>query len=411
MQGVYLSFLILCIAASGFGFGHGQKVLNVVDFGAIGDGQTDDTNAFLSAWKALCGDDGANQGSPSLQIPEGKTFLLQPVEFQGPCKSVSVQVQVQGKIIAPSTIEEWKNCEADCWICFVGVANLNMYGSGLLDGQGSDWWMRTVQANNLNASEIACNPPGTALNFERCDDLQLSGLTHVDSPKGHIGINDCNGVLISNLNIAAPENSPNTDGIDVARSTNVHIQDSTIGTGDDCVAINGGCSYINITNIACGPGHGISVGSLGKDGQYDTVEEVHVRNCSFTGTQNAARIKTWPGGSGYARKISYEKITLVASKNPIIIDQHYCDGVRNCRNSSTALQVSDVTYSSFHGTSVDEEAIRLDCSGRGCINIVMDNINITSADPGKTTYAYCEHTSGTSWFTAPNVPCLSVSGF
>ncbi|KAJ6295471.1 hypothetical protein OIU76_027450 [Salix suchowensis] len=229
--------------------------------------------------------------------------------------------------------------------------------------------------------------------------------------KGHIGINDCNGVLISNLNIAAPENSPNTDGIDVARSTNVHIQDSTIGTGDDCVAINGGCSYINITNIACGPGHGISVGSLGKDGQYDTVEEVHVRNCSFTGTQNAARIKTWPGGSGYVRKISYEKITLVASKNPIIIDQHYCDGVRNCRNSSTSLQVSDVTYSSFHGTSVDEEAIRLDCSGRGCINIVMDNINITSADPGKTTYAYCEHTSGTSWFTAPNVPCLSVSGF
>jgi polygalacturonase len=71
-----------------------------------------------------------------------------------------------------------------------------------------------------------------ALNFEKCDDLQLSGLTHVDSPKGHIGITDCNGVLISNLNIAAPENSPNTDGIDMARSTNVHIQDSMIATGD-----------------------------------------------------------------------------------------------------------------------------------------------------------------------------------
>jgi galacturan 1,4-alpha-galacturonidase len=78
---------------------------------------------------------------------------------------------------------------------------------------------------------------------------------------------------------------------------------------------------------------------------------------------------------------------------------------------STALQVSDVTYSGFQGTSVDEEAIRLDCSDRGCINIVMDNINITSLDPGKTTYAYCEHTSGTSWFTAPYVPCLSVSGY
>ncbi|KAL9376246.1 hypothetical protein Peur_030366 [Populus x canadensis] len=391
MMDVYFSFLILCIAASSFGIGHGQKVFNVVDFGAIGDGRIDDTNvytlalltcihafAFLSAWQALCGDDVA-QGTPSLQIPGGKTFLLQPVKFQGPCKSVFVHVQVQGKIIAPNTIEEWNNCQADYWIGFVGVANLNVYGSGLIDGQGSVWWMRAMQASSLNARKIACNPPSIALNFERCDDLQLSGLTHVDSPKGHIGINDCNGVLISNLNIAAPENSPSTDGIDMARSTNVHTM---IATGDDSVAINGGCSYINITNIACGPGHGISVGSLGKDGQYDTVEE---------------------GGSGYARKISYEQITLVASKNPIIIDQYYCDV------DSTASQRRDIQW--LPRNTVDEEAIRLDCSDRGCINIVMDNINITSLDPGKTTYAYCEHTRGTSWFTAPNVPCLSVAGY
>lgn len=32
---------------------------------------------------------------------------------------------------------------------------------------------------------------------------------------------------------------------------------SFIGVGDDCIAINNGSAYINITNIACGPGHGI----------------------------------------------------------------------------------------------------------------------------------------------------------
>jgi len=37
----------------------------------------------------------------------------------------------------------------------------------------------------------------------------------------------------------------------------------------------------------------ISVGSLGRNGNYDTVEEVYVSNCSFTNTQNGARIKTW----------------------------------------------------------------------------------------------------------------------
>ncbi|MED6210487.1 hypothetical protein PIB30_064553 [Stylosanthes scabra] len=28
-------------------------------------------------------------------------------------------------------------------------------------------------------------------------------------------------------------------------------------TGDDCVALNGGISFVNITDVFCGPGHGI----------------------------------------------------------------------------------------------------------------------------------------------------------
>jgi len=37
-----------------------------------------------------------------------------------------------------------------------------------------------------------------------------------------------------------------------------------------------------------------SIGSLGKDNERDDiVENVNVRSCSFTGTQNGARIKTW----------------------------------------------------------------------------------------------------------------------
>ena len=39
--------------------------------------------------------------------------------------------------------------------------------------------------------------------------------------------------------------------------------------------------------------HLYSVGSLGKNGAYATAEEIHVRNCSFNGTLNGARIKTW----------------------------------------------------------------------------------------------------------------------
>jgi len=36
------------------------------------------------------------------------------------------------------------------------------------------------------------------------------------------------------------------------------------------------------------------MGSLGRNNAYDTLEEVYVKNCTFTNTENGARIKTVP---------------------------------------------------------------------------------------------------------------------
>lgn len=70
-----------------------------------------------------------------------------------------------------------------------------------------------------------------ALTFEKCNDLKVVGLTHVNSPGSHIHVTGCNGVAMSNLNITAPASSPNTDGIDIGQSINVHILHSNIATG------------------------------------------------------------------------------------------------------------------------------------------------------------------------------------
>jgi len=45
----------------------------------------------VKAWSAMCGSGG---NSKTFIIPSNKTFLLQPLTFQGPCKSPSVQVKV-----------------------------------------------------------------------------------------------------------------------------------------------------------------------------------------------------------------------------------------------------------------------------------------------------------------------------
>ncbi|XP_047328561.1 probable polygalacturonase At3g15720 [Impatiens glandulifera] len=273
-------------------------------------------------------------------VPAKKTFLIRSLLFNGPCISQSPQIQIDGTLIAPDNINRWAGCASNTWIMFSQINGLNVYGEGKLNGNGLPWWqgdnLRYLHNNNFEYSFQykhprlgsprmgSCSRPA-ALRFSQCNNLEVKGLTHINPPRNHISINDCNNVKISEIKITAPEHSPNTDGIDISSSTNIHIMNSIIGTGDDCVAINNKCSNIIIEGVQCGPGHGLSVGSLGKGGDYAQVEGILVKNCTFNRTTNGARIKTWPGGNGYARNITFENILLHNTKNPIIIDQHYCN--------------------------------------------------------------------------------------
>ncbi|KAK8681221.1 hypothetical protein V6N13_053628 [Hibiscus sabdariffa] len=389
---------------------------NVMDYGAVGNGLVDDSQAFDEAWKAVCS---ANVGeeTATLVVPQGKTFLLDALVFEGPCLPKTLHFQIGGSVIAPQGTS-WGNGQVDAWIHFSSIENLILDGGGTINGQGSSW----------DFSSIASVAPFG---------LRLKGLTHLDSPMLHISINDCKDVVLSHLHIMAPGDSPNTDGIDISNSINVQIQDSTIGTGDDCVAINGGSSFINIIGVNCGPGHGISIGSLG-DGAFDTVEGVHVKNCNFSNTQNGVRIKTFKvrvvrilkmvsyfriilmkkeivGWFGFRQNISFEQILFDNVKNPIIIDQFYEEKIRYrsygiWEKAAGGIKVSDVTYSDVRGTSASEQAINLDCNnGVGCSNIVMRNIDITPSGGGggPNIQGLCHNAHGTAFHVKPQVPCLS----
>ncbi|KAL6194527.1 hypothetical protein ACLB2K_035609 [Fragaria x ananassa] len=322
------------IASFSFGNGYGQNgTLSVLDFGAHGDGVADDTQAFINAWNKLC------STSQLLKIPAGKTFVVKPFELLGPCKFSSVILQIDGNIVAPSTLKGWGDvCKLGCWLCFRNVKGLIIKGGGLINGK---------------------------------------------------------------------ENSPNTDGIDISLSSQVTIQDSVIRTGDDCVAIKGGSSFVNVTHVTCGPGHGFSLGSLGQDPTTeDKVEHIYFQNCNCERTMYCARIKTYMGGVGYAREIFFRGMTLVQSRNPILIDQHYVAVAANFPAKNGGVKVSEVEFIGFTGTSSSEEAITLDCSDLGCSNILMDHVILTSAT-GKPLRSVCRKATGRATFTKPLVPCLS----
>ncbi|TKY68794.1 polygalacturonase protein [Spatholobus suberectus] len=376
----------LCVRST---VGTKNTFYNVMDYGAHGDGKSDDSQAFLSAWQHMCG----TQGTPTLVIPPKGEFMVRNIKLNGPCKATSIHIQLQGKIVAPAKDAWVKGLTIDDMSTLILISNVNgltIDGTGgLIDGNGSTWW----KCNS-------CSRPAV-FSFESCNDLTVSHLSITNSPRAHITIDGCKDVIFSHIDIRAPADSPNTDGFDISSSNNISIEDSTIESGDDCIAINGGSSYIKATGIACGPGHGISIGSLGRNNAHDTVEEVYVRNCSFKNTTNGARIKTCPGGSGYARKITFEQIKLINAHNPIIINQYYGSNY----STNGAVEVSNVTYRGFQGTSADDKAINLDCCSSGCFNIVLDQINIVYSKPGKKVYASCNNAHGTVTSTVAGCSC------
>ncbi|EOA22760.1 hypothetical protein CARUB_v10003473mg [Capsella rubella] len=382
--------------------------ITVTSFGAIGDGKTDDTKAFLKAWEAVC--KGRSRGNTKILVPQGKTFMLKPLAFVGPCKSSSISFMIRGNLVAPGYT--WYAGRYPTWINFDSINGLVLTGGGTIDGRGSLWWGKVD------------NRP-SAMHFNNCNGLRISNLRHLNSPRSHVGLSCSKNIEVSGLRMTAPGNSPNTDGIDISNCQEVNIHASVIATGDDCIAINSGSSRINITGIFCGPGHGISVGSLGLYGDFATVEEVRVKNCTFTNTQNGVRIKTYQNGSGYARKISFDYINMVASENPIIIDQSYhnkgtnggkrksSNSYQNCHlakprsqhGNSKGVKVSDVRYTRIHGSSASDQAITLNCDADlGCAGIVMDHVNMISSTSGHKVFASCKNAQGS--FYASKVSCL-----
>ncbi|GAV69808.1 Glyco_hydro_28 domain-containing protein, partial [Cephalotus follicularis] len=373
------------------------EVFNVVDYGAIGDGITDDTQAFMDAWKAACNSKSAN--STTMYIPHGKTYLLQPIIFNGRCKSNNINFQIDGKITAPSDPYDWKCDEDRCdhWIVFEHFeGRLSIHGSGTINGQGKNWWSLSCK-HHQNIGFI----------INHSYNVHINHLRFEDSPQMHIALERSRNVHASNLTIQAPGNSPNTDGIHIQHSSNVFIHNTLIKTGDDCISIGDGSSHISIRDIACGPGHGISIGSLGVNGENETVEFVRVRDVHLTGTTNGVRIKTWQGGKGYARNILFERITSHGSTRPIVIDQYYCPH-QYCKNETSAVQISNVMYSQISGTSHRQIAVELACSeSTPCTDIFMKDIHLQSTEDGDETSSYCLNVRGLrNSQVFPNVPCL-----
>ena len=153
----------------------------------------------------------------------------------------------------------------------------------------------------------------------------VQDITSKDSKFFHINLFECKKLQFQHVTITAPADSPNTDGIHMGSSSQITITNATIGTGDDCISIGDGNQDVTINQVTCGPGHGLSIGSLGKYQNEQPVSGIRVTGATLSNTDNGVRIKTWPSSpSGVASDIHFENIVMNNVANPIVIDQNYC---------------------------------------------------------------------------------------
>ncbi|XP_071690990.1 probable polygalacturonase At1g80170 [Rutidosis leptorrhynchoides] len=380
---------------------HGSKILvNVDSFGAAGDGVSDDTKAFENAWTQAC-----SAAKSVLLVPPGRTYLVNATRFRGPCVGKLI-IQIDGTIIAPAEPKEWDPKNPRNWLYFSNLTGATFQGRGTIDGSGKNWWAASCKKNKANP----CVGAPSAFTIDQSSSIKVNGLTFQNSQQMNFVISRCESVRIFSVVVSSPEDSPNTDGIHLTGSTNVVIQNSKIGTGDDCVSIVNASSNIKMKNIYCGPGHGISIGSLGKDNSTGIVSKVVLDTAFLKGTTNGLRIKTWQGGSGYVNAVRYQNVKMENVANPIIIDQFYCDSPKSCQNQTSAVEISQIMYQNVSGSSKSAEAMKFACSDTvPCNNIILNNINLQRFD-GKTAQTYCHSVTGINYgLVQPSADCLTSS--
>ncbi|KAJ0678471.1 putative endo-polygalacturonase [Helianthus annuus] len=120
---------------------------NVLDYGAKGDGASDDTLAFQAAWADAC-----KVEASTMIVPSDYEFLVGPISFSGPYCQRNILFQLDGTIIAPTDAQAWGKGLLQ-WLEFTKLVGLTIRGKGTIDGRGSVWWTNSMVDDPIDNEE------------------------------------------------------------------------------------------------------------------------------------------------------------------------------------------------------------------------------------------------------------------
>ena len=282
---------------------------NITDFGAMGDGVTNNAASIQNTINAA-----AEAGGGVVVVAVSgnlSNYLSGPI---GLSNNVNLQVNA-GATLKMLPRASWPSLLPP-FISGSGLHDIEISGAGTIDGNAgfgsANWWPNLDTAHRPDF-----------IHFDgACTRILIQGVTLQNPPAFHLMLKGNNvSVTIQNITINTPGTSPNTDGMDLA-STNVLVQNCFISDGDDNIEIGGSggpAADITVSNCTFGVGHGVSIGSNIQGGVHDLT----VSNCAFNGTDYGIRMKSDRDLGGLVQNLVYRDITMTNVGIPIAIYSFY----------------------------------------------------------------------------------------
>uniref|UniRef100_UPI0026D520A8 glycoside hydrolase family 28 protein n=1 Tax=Paenibacillus sp. FSL H8-0548 TaxID=1920422 RepID=UPI0026D520A8 len=353
----------------------------ITDFGAVGDGRTDNTDAFRQAI-ACC----VNAGGGKVVIPPGiwstgpiklasrlelhaeagavvqfskrsGDYPLIASQFEGKpsirCQSPldaedAEHLAITGKGVFDGGGDAWRPVKrlkvtAKQW------DNLQRTG-GVLDKEGDIWWPSVAAMEGAALVErligegkrepkdyLSCRDflRPNLLSFRRCGRVLLDGPTFQNSPAWNLHPWASEHVTIRNITVRNPWFGQNGDGLDIDSCRYVAVEGCSFDVGDDAICLKSGkdeagrtlsmpSEYISINNCTVYHGHGgFVIGSEMSGG----VRYVHVSDCNFMGTDIGLRFKSARGRGGVVEDIVIERIRMTDIAGEAISFHLFYEGV------------------------------------------------------------------------------------
>ena len=353
-----------------------STVFDITDFGAVADGSTDSAPAIQAAIDAASGTGGGIVRVPAADLPFVAGLLvlksnvnlriesgatLQPLPYGAYQPEIYHQSVPPGGTPIPYTD----------WLTANGATNLELSGTGTIDGNGgSGWWAAFTADRGMPHRPYL-------IKLSNCTTVYAHELTLTNSPMFHFVPSACNNVTIDGLQIVALGDPPNTDAIDPS-GQNILVQNCTIDVGDDDIVMKpqyAFCCNVHIRDNTIRGGHGISIGGQTNSG----LDGMLVERCTMTGSDNGLRMKADPSEGGLVQNVTYRDITMTNVKYPIVFYSYYSKtGAPGNTATSTVLSYNTTppTDSKGHVYSYDSSTMPV------WRDITIDGLTATGASGG-----------------------------